>query len=245
MEILKDKKILITGGTSRLGQCFVRRAVKAGARVFFTYHQNSSSAQELNAAGAEGFLLDLASMPAIDEFSKTLKEKAGSLDAVIHNAAAVRDHTLQNLTEEEWDYVMTVDLKAPYYLTKKILQLLFKASKENNLAKLFFITSRAAVIGGIGISNYAAAKAGLIALTKSLAQELGKKNILVNAINPGFMESAMTVNLPEQVIQSNKEASPIGRISNPEEVAEFLVSLCSGSMQGVTGQVFHFESRKI
>ncbi len=239
-----NKNILITGGTSRLGSCFVRKAKAAGYRVFFTYHQNSSSAQELQNLGAEGFQLNLADTAAIDEFAKILKEKAGVLDCVIHNAAAVRDHTLQNLTEEEWDHVMAVDLKAPYYLTKKILQMLFKASKESGSAKVLMITSRAAIQGGIGISNYAAAKAGLIGLAKSMAQELGKKNILVNAVNPGFMKSAMTENLPEQVLQNNLEASPIARYSEPGEVADFLFYLCSDAMKGVTGQVFHFESRK-
>lgn len=239
------KNILITGGTSRLGSCFVRKAAADGARVFFTYHQNSSAAQELIALGAEGFPLDLADSPSVETFAKTLKEKSPVLDAVIHNAAAVRDHTLQNLTEEEWNYVLNVDLKAPFLLTKKLLPLLFKASKENAYAKILFITSRAAVQGGVGISNYAAAKAGLIGLTKSLAQELGKKNILVNAVNPGFMKSSMTENLPGQVLQSNLEASPLNRFSDPEEVADFLLYLCSEKTRGVSGQVFHFESRKI
>jgi 3-oxoacyl-[acyl-carrier protein] reductase len=245
LESLQNKNILITGGTSRLGQCFVRSALKAGARVLFTYHRNSQIAGQLESEGAKGFLLDLSDIPAIDAFAKILKEHAPVLHAVIHNAAAVRDHTIQNLTEEEWDYVMTVDLKAPYYLTKKTLPQLFKASKENGFAKVFFVTSRAAVTGGIGISNYAAAKAGLIALAKSLAQELGKKNILVNAVNPGFMKSAMTESLPEQVIQNNTDASPLGRISDPGEVAGFLCFLCSDAMKGVSGQTFHFESRKI
>lgn len=192
--------------------------------------------------GAKGFQLDLAEMSAIDAFSKTLKAEAGNLDAVIHNAAAVRDHTLQNLSEEDWDYVLKVDLKAPYYLTKKTLPLLFKGETEK---KIIFITSRAAITGGFGISNYAAAKAGLIGLTKSLAQELGKKKILVNAVNPGFMKSRMTETLPEGVLQMHASASPLMQYSDPAEVAEFLTYLCSDSMRGVTGQVFHFESRKI
>lgn len=113
------------------------------------------------------------------------------------------------------------------------------------MAKILFITSRAAVVGSFGISNYAAAKAGLIGLAKSLALELGKKNILVNAVNPGFMKSRMTENLPEEVLQKNLEASPVGRYSDPEEVADFLVYLSSDAMTQVTGQVLHFESRQI
>lgn len=239
---LKNKTILITGGTSALGEAFARRALEAGARVFFTYFQKESKAEELREKGAAGFKLDLSQTAAMDTFAKAFKAEAGSLDILIHNAAAVRDHTLQNLTEEEWDHVMAVDLKAPYYLTKKLLPMLFKEAESPK--KIFMITSRAAVTGGFGISNYAAAKAGLIGLTKSLAQEIGRKQILVNAVNPGFMKSDMTRNLPEEVFTKNLEASPISHFSEPAEVADFLVFLCSDQMTQVTGQVFHFESRK-
>lgn len=240
---LQNKSILITGGTSELGCSFVRKALEEKARVFFTYFQNETRAKELQAQGAIGFLLNLADTAAIENFVKTFKAEAKTLDVLIHNAAAVRDHTLQNLTEEEWDHVMAVDLKAPYYLTKKLLPMLFKETAAPK--KIFMITSRAAVQGGIGISNYAAAKAGLIGLTKSLAQELGKKKILVNAVNPGFMKSRMTAGLPEEVLIKNTEASPLSQISNPEEVAAFLVYLSSDAMSQATGQIFHFESRKI
>ncbi len=238
---LSDKIILITGGTSRLGAAFVRRALSEGARVLFTYHKSTAQAEVLIREGAEGFPLDLADMRAIDQFAKTVREKIPALDVLIHNAALVRDHTLQNLSEEEWDLVLTVDLKAPYYLTKKLLALLFKKTP----AKIFMITSRVALSGGFGVSNYAAAKAGLIGLVRSLAAELGKKQILVNAVNPGFMKSRMTENLPKEVFERNLEASPLSRFSEPEEVAEFLVFLCSDRMTQVTGQVFNYDSRKI
>ena len=247
---LSGKTILITGGTSRLGRAFVAKALSEGARVFFTYYRDEETAKTLAARGGEAFQLDLASTQALDDFTKIIKDKVERLDAVIHNAACVRDHTIQNLTEEEWDAVMAVDLKAPYYLTKKLLPLLMKKKKPGEdekkaTSKIFMITSRVALTGGVGVSNYAAAKAGLIALAKSLAQELGKRNVLVNAVNPGFMKSPMTKNLPEEVLQRNLEASPLSRFSEPGEVADFLVFLCSERMTQVTGQVFHFESRKI
>ena len=271
----KNKTLLITGGTSRLGECVVRKAVSSGAKTYFTYKKNQQKADELKALGARAFQLELSSTAAIDAFCKILKEEMQHLDVLIHNAAEVRDHTIQNLTEEDWDKVLAVNLKAPYYLTKKLLPLLFRKKKKENEtpvcnledegrrisqtkilrcaqddknsqpSKILFITSRAAVTGGFGISNYAAAKAGLIGLTKSLAQELGKKQILVNAVNPGFMISAMTEKLPEAVLQHHLELSSIQRYSNPEEVAGFLLYLCSDQMTQVTGQIFHFESRKI
>lgn len=250
-KILSAKTILITGGTSRLGEAFVHNALREGAGVFFTYLNQEEKAQRLNSLGAEGFRLDLSDSQAIEIFARNFKARVKKLDVLIHNAAAVRDHTLSNMTEEEWDYVLNVDLKAPYYLTKKLLPLLFpkrSASQDEEHAetrKIFMITSRVAIQGGFGVSNYAAAKAGLIGLAKSLAQELGRKNILVNAVNPGFMKSAMTESLPGDVIRRNLDASAIGRFSDPEEVADFLVYLCSDQMTQVTGQVIHFDSRKI
>lgn len=239
---------MITGGSSRLGQAFICKALAEGAAVYFTYHRHAEDVQPLMAQGAEGFELDLADMRAIEAFVKQLKEKISELDVLIHNAAAVRDHTIQNMTEEDWDHVLTVDLKAPYFLTKQLFSMLMRKKSEvatGKARKVFMITSRVALQGGFGVSNYAAAKAGLIALAKSLAQELGKRKILVNAVNPGFMLSRMTETMPEAVIARNLGASPLGEYSNPEEVADFLVYLASDQMQQVTGQVLHWEGRGI
>jgi 3-oxoacyl-[acyl-carrier protein] reductase len=245
---LSGKKILITGGSSRLGMAFIRKALAEGAQVYFTYHRHGEDVQPLVEQGAEGFALDLTDMRAIEQFAKQLKEKISGLDVVIHNAAAVRDHTIQNMTEDDWDHVLTVDLKAPYFLTKQLLPLLLRKNTEaaaGKARKIFMITSRVALQGGFGVSNYAAAKAGLIGLVKSLAQELGKRKILVNAVNPGFMPSRMTATLPEAVIARNLQASLLGEYSDPEEVADFLVYLASDQMNQVTGQVLHWEGRGI
>jgi len=238
---LSGKNILITGGSSRLGQAFIQKALVQGAKLFTTYHEHEKDVASLLEQGVHALRLDLSDMRAIDAFAKTMKEKIDGLDVLIHNAALVRDKTIQNLSDEDWDQVLTVNLKAPYYLTKKLLPLLFKRP----LSKVFMIISRMAISGGYGAANYAAAKAGLIGLTKSLAAELGRKNILVNAVNPGFMLSRMTESLPEEILGKNREASFLRSFSNPEEVADFLAFLCSDQMTQVTGQVFHFESRKI
>lgn len=238
---LSGKNILITGGTGRLGECFVRQAVQAGARVYFTWAKAAEKADELQELGAEGFSLDLSAMKEIERFGDILKARVQKIDAVIHNAAAVSDKLLRDMEEEDWDRVLTVDLKAPFYLTQKILPLILNAAPS----KIFMLISRAAQLGAYGASNYAAAKAGLTALVKSLAEELGPSGILVNAVNPGFMLSAMTRNLAEPYLQKNREASPLGGYSDPEEVARFLVYLCSDEMTQVTGQVFHYESRRM
>lgn len=246
-QILASKTILITGGTSELGSAFVRRALRAGAKVYFTYFSAEDRACELTDLGALGSQLNLGDMRSLEVWAKKFRSECPLLDVLIHNAALVRDHTIGNLSEKDWDEVMTVNLKAPYYLTKQLLPYFLKKKKdpaEAAVKKIFMITSRAAVTGGFGISNYAAAKAGLLGLMKSLAQELGSRKILVNAVNPGFMKSRMTAPLPEPAIQAQLEASPLKEYSNPAEVAAFLVFLCSDQMTQATGQTFHFESRK-
>lgn len=240
---------MITGGTSALGREVVTRALGQGASVFFTYFSAADAAQGLIQKGAVGFRLDLTDMRAIEAFAAEFKQRSERLDILIHNAALVRDHTILNLTEEEWDTVLTADLKAPFYLTRQLLSYFIRRRRGGPSVparkKILMVTSRAAVTGGTGISNYAAAKAGLIGLVKSLAQELGRQEVLVNAVNPGFMKSRMTADLPPEAAAAHREASPLGEPSDPAEVAEFLLYLCSDRVAQVTGQVFHFESRKI
>ncbi|OGX03857.1 MAG: hypothetical protein A3G87_02735 [Omnitrophica bacterium RIFCSPLOWO2_12_FULL_50_11] len=236
---LSGKQILVTGGTSALGRIFVRRALEEGAAVFFTYHQNTHEASCLAQLGAKGFQVDLAKRAEIDQLKKQIQSYTRALDAIVQNAATVRDHTIQNLTESEWDEVLGVDLDSVYYLIKRFLSFLFKKPGS----RILNVVSRAGLQGGFGIANYAAAKGGLIALTKSLAREIGKKQVLVNALNPGFMKSHMTQRIPEQAFRQNIEESVLGTISDPEAVADFMIYLLSDRFRGVSGQIFHFDSR--
>ncbi|OQA54128.1 MAG: 3-oxoacyl-(acyl-carrier-protein) reductase FabG [Candidatus Omnitrophica bacterium ADurb.Bin277] len=238
---LSGKKILITGGTSALGEAFIRRAVACGAEVHFTYLTAEAKALELETAGAKKHTVDLSDKDKIDAFLKSFVAKNASLDVLIHNAAATADAMIENMSEEAWEKVLAVDLKAPFYLTQKLLPLLLAVRP----AKIFTIVSRAGSEGLMGAANYAAAKGGLIAMTKTLARELGRKQILVNAINPGFMMSRMTEKISKKAMQNALERSPLRTYSDPEEVAAFLVYLSSNLVRQVTGQVFHFESRPL
>ena len=237
--LLENKTILITGGASVLGQAFVRAAVRKSAKVFFTYHSSSARAKDLEQSGAKGFPLDLGDTQAIGRFAEAFGEKVEQLDVLIHNAAATADSFVEKMSEKDWDAVLQVNLKAPFYLTQKLLPLLLRKTPS----KIFALVSRAGLSGLAGAANYAASKGGLIAMTKALAKELGRKKILVNAVNPGFMRSSMTAEVPEEVLQRNLDASPLKAFSDPGEVAEFLVYLSSDHMRQITGQVFHFESR--
>jgi len=236
---LKGRTILITGGTSELGQPLVRKALQQGARVFFTYFMDEETAGQLELLGAHGAAVDLASAKAMDEFVAEFQKKTEQLDILIHNAAMTADALIEKMSEQQWDKVISVNLKAPFYLTRQLLSLLLRSPQ----AKIFTLVSRAGLSGLAGAANYAASKGGLIAMTKTLAKELGRKKILVNAVNPGFMRSSMTENVPEEVLQQNIEMSPLKSFTDPEEVADFLIYLSSEKMRRVTGQVFHFESR--
>lgn len=241
---LSDKIIIVTGGSSRLGKAIVQKALKLGAKVLFTYYKHSLDAQALIEQGGEGFSVNLACREEIEKFAETIHRKIKTLDILIHNAAATRDNKILSLSEEDWEYVMNVNLKAPYFLTQKLLPLFGEREKEK-IKKIFFISSRTALDGGEGIANYAASKAGLLGLTKSLAQELGERNILVNALNPGFMESRMTEKALPEIKENHLKLSPLRQYSDPEEVAAFLIYLCSDQVKQVTGQFLHYDSRRI
>ena len=223
-----------------MGRIFVKRALEEGASIYFTYHESEKIAEELKKLGAIGFQIDLSNYVQIDQLKKDLQTHTRELDGLIHNAAFVKDYTLQNLPEEDWDKVISVDLNAVYYLTKKFLSFLFKKPGS----KVLNIISRVGLRGGFGQANYAAAKGGVIALTKTLAQELGKKQILVNALNPGFMKSRMTESIPMDVFKRNIEESVLDKISDPRAVSDFMIYLLSDRFQNVSGQIFHFDSRR-
>ncbi len=237
---LSGKQIFITGGTSALGRIFVKRALEEGASIYFTYHESEKIAEELKKLGATGFKIDLSKNAQIDQLKKDLQTHTRELDGLIHNAASVKDYTIQNLSEEDWDRVISIDLNSVYYLTKKFLSFLFKKPGS----KILNVVSRVGLRGGFGQANYAAAKGGLIALTKTLAQELGKKQILVNAFNPGFMKSRMTESIPMEVYKRNIEESVLNKISDPRAASDFMVYLLSDRFQNVSGQIFHLDSRR-
>ena len=224
-----------------LGSAFVQKALTRGAKVFFTYFRSVEKANELEAAGATGIPCDLADTKAMDNFLSRFRDGNESLDILIHNAAATADGYIEKLSEAEWDRVIAVNLKAPFYLSKQLLPLLMRKRPS----KIFMIVSQAGLHGLEGAANYAASKGGLIAMMKSLAKELGRRQILVNAVNPGFMRSRMTADVPEAVIQKALNWSPLKTLSDPGEAADFLIYLCSGLVKQITGQVFHFESRPL
>jgi len=192
---LNGKIILVTGGTGALGRAIVGKALREKARVYFTYHQNAAAAGRLIAEGAKGFRLDLKKREDFSGLKECLKKEIAKLDGLVLNAAMVRDRTIANLSEEEFDEVVRADLTGPFFLVQKMLPLLYRSER----GKVVAIASRVGMQGGFGEANYAAAKGGLVSFVKTLAAETGRKGISANAVAPGFMISGMTRNLPEAV----------------------------------------------
>ncbi|MBU1862445.1 MAG: SDR family NAD(P)-dependent oxidoreductase [Candidatus Omnitrophica bacterium] len=235
----KNKIILVTGGSGTLGSCLVEEALSEGAEVFFTYACNEKQARVLEKKGAHPYRVDFLSREGIKKFIEELKTQIKHLDVLVNNAVAVSDRTVINLTIDEWDRVLGVGLHGIFYLTKQLLPFLFKSAQ----GKIINIVSQVGLHGGFGQANYAAAKGGLIAFTKSLAKELGRKNILVNAVNPGFMISDITREIPERVFKENKKKSSLGAYSDPRDAARFVLYLASDYVRTVSGQMFNFDSR--
>lgn len=238
---LKNKSILVTGGTGGLGSLLVEKLIQESARVFFTYHKNQAKAEELIQKGASGFHLDLSNRDTIRDLKNKIKEHTDRLDGLVNNAATLFDKTIAKLPREEWDRVIEVNLTSVFLLTKTLLPLLYKSDK----AKIVNLTSRVGVTGGFGQSNYAAAKAGVIAFTQSLAREVGRKGICANAINPGFMLTEMNRDLSSEMLEAKKKESFLGEFSDPARVADFILFLLSEKADLVTGQVFNIDSRHV
>ena len=222
-----------------LGQAFCRRALRDGAHVYFTYFQNTVAAASLEKEGARGFRLDFSNLNGIDPIKEEIKNSKGRVDILINNAGTTANGKLGSLSSADWGKVVEVNLSAVFRITRTLLPLLYRSER----GRVLNVASRLGVRGGAGASNYAAAKAGLIAFTRTLAMEVGRKGILVNALNPGFMISGMTKDVPEEIKQRHIKDSVLGQHADPEEVARFMMYLVSDQCQGVSGQVFNYDSR--
>ncbi|NPA34116.1 MAG: 3-oxoacyl-[acyl-carrier-protein] reductase [Chlorobi bacterium] len=231
----KDKVVLVTGGSRGIGRAIVERFAQEGATVWFTYRSSKGEAQELEekyAGKVKGFQGDVADATAMEELVNTIVKEHGRIDVLVNNAGIARDNLVLRMKDEEWQQVIDVNLTAAFRLIKFVLKPMLKQRSGAivNMSSIVGLTSNP------GQANYAASKAGLIALTKAVAKEVGKRNIRVNAIAPGFIETDMTASLPEQVKKEYLSNIALGRFGKPEEVAEVVLFLASDRASYITGQ---------
>jgi 3-oxoacyl-[acyl-carrier protein] reductase len=241
MKLLEGKVAVITGATRGIGKGIAEVFAKNGADIAFTYVSSDEKARvfekELNAYGikAKGYKSNAADYNAAEKFINEVVEEFGRIDAIVNNAGITRDGLLMRMSEENWDDVMNVNLKSVFNITKAALKTLLKQRSGS----IINMSSVVGIEGNAGQSNYAASKAGAIGFTKSIAQEIGSRNIRCNAICPGFIETEMTAELDETVKAGWINDIPMKRGGTPEDVANAALFLASDLSQYITGQTLN------
>jgi 3-oxoacyl-[acyl-carrier protein] reductase len=231
---------LVTGASRGIGRAIAMRLAGQGQTVIGTA-TTASGSQAISSAFAEagwkgrGMVLDVCDGAAIDALIRTVTEEFGTPTILVNNAGITRDNLLMRMKDEDWEAILQTNLSSVYRMSKACLRGMIKA----RTGRIVNITSVVGATGNAGQSNYAAAKAGVIGFTKSLAKELGSRNITVNAVAPGFIDTDMTRSLPEAHAKDLLAAIPLGRLGSPEEIAGAVAFLCSVDAGYITGETLH------
>ncbi len=240
MQLLKDKTALVTGGTAGIGKAIALAFASQGASVaiFGTNGERAAHVvQEMEAVSpAQKFLyrlLDVADKKNVDQAVSEILSLFGAVDILVNNAGITRDGLLMKMTEEDWDRVIAVNLKSVYNTSQALVRPMLKARR----GKIINISSVVGLMGNPGQTNYAASKAGMIGMTKSLARELASRHICVNCIAPGFIQTPMTADLTDVQKESLLKQIPMGRLGLPEEIAQAALFLAGPGSDYITGQV--------
>lgn len=243
MKLLEGKTAIVTGATRGIGKAIAETFASNGANVAFTYASSEEKAKaiesDLIAMGvkAKAYKSDAADMSAAEELVKEVLAEFGTVDVLVNNAGITKDGLLMRMSEEDWDRVMDTNLKSVFNMTKCIMRTMMK----NRGGSIINMSSVVGVKGNAGQANYAASKAGIIGFTKSVALELGSRNIRCNAIAPGFIETEMTGALDPETVQGWREAIPMKRGGTPEDVANLTLFLASDMSSYISGQTINVD----
>lgn len=238
MKLLENKVALITGATRGIGRGIALKFAENGCNVAFTYVSSESKAIELEneliqfGVKAKGFKADAADFSMAEKVVDEIIKEWGNIDILVNNAGITRDGLLLRMTEQQFDEVIRANLKSVFNYTKAVQKVMLK----NRKGSIINISSVVGIKGNAGQANYAASKAGIIGFTKSVALELGSRNIRCNAIAPGFIETEMTHALDEKTIQQWRENIPLKRGGTPEDIANACLFLASEMSSYITGQ---------
>ncbi|HYG49990.1 MAG TPA: 3-oxoacyl-[acyl-carrier-protein] reductase [Flavobacteriales bacterium] len=241
MKLLDGKISLITGATRGIGRGMALKFAEHGAAVCFTYASSEDKAKALEAellakgVKAKAIKSDAGNFNEAQKLIDDITAEFGTIDIVVNNAGITKDGLLMRMTEQNWDDVINTNLKSVFNVTKAVQKVMLKARSGS----IINISSVVGVKGNAGQANYAASKAGIIGFTKSVALELGSRNIRCNAIAPGFIETEMTAVLDQKVVQGWRDAIPLKRGGTPEDVANLTLFLASDMSSYITGQTIN------
>jgi 3-oxoacyl-[acyl-carrier protein] reductase len=235
---LEGKKALVTGAARGIGQAIAVKLAESGADIALCDLQAewlAETAEKVQALGrgARVYSVDVSNAEAVEQTAQTVKKDFGDIDILVNNAGITKDGLLARMAEADWDAVLNVNLKGTFLFTKAVARFMMKQRS----GAIVNVASIIGLIGNAGQCNYSASKAGVMALTKSAAKELARRNIRVNAVAPGFIMTKMTEELPEQAKQKMLDAIPMGRFGVPEDVADVVAYLAGDKAAYVTGQV--------
>ena len=231
---LKEKKVLITGATGGIGSAMAKRMAKQGADLVLSGTKKDSLETLSNEIGDNcySFAADLAKKEEIKNLVIWAIEKMGSIDILVNNAGITRDNLSIRMSDKDWDDVINVNLTASFLLSRDCLKVMLK----KRWGRIINITSVVGVMGNAGQSNYAASKAGMIGMTKSIASEVSSRGITVNCISPGYVVTAMTDKISDVAKENILQNTPVGRFGKAEEIADWAIYLASNEADYITGQ---------
>jgi 3-oxoacyl-[acyl-carrier protein] reductase len=245
MMIYRKRTVIVTGASRGLGRFTAVRFGTAGDRIAVLYRENETAARSvadsIQASGGDALVLqaDVRDPAAVKRAVDVVTGRWGAIDVLVNNAGVVRDGLVLKMTEQDWDEVLDADLKGPFLCIRAVVRTMMK-QRGGHIINISSITG---VQGREGQVNYSAAKAGLIGVTKAAARELGRYDIKVNAVLPGYLETSMGRTVGGSIIERIKRENVLGRANDPEEVAAFIYHL--SCMQNISGQVFNLDSRII
>lgn len=241
--LLDGKVVLVTGASRGIGRAIALRLAKDGATVVVNYAGNEAAANEtrkmIESIGGKASLsrADVSSAEAVEQMVKDVMQEYGRIDILINNAGITKDGLLMRMKEADWDAVLNTNLKGVYHCTKAVARYMMKQKS----GKIVNLTSVVGLTGNIGQANYAAAKAGVIGFTKSIAKELAARGIQVNAVAPGFIDTDMTAVLTDEIKKSMVEKIPLARLGAAEDVANAVAFLVSEDASYITGQTLNVD----